>query len=33
MDLLRTAVVDVTTMVATCHALKSSPAEGEVVLP
>jgi hypothetical protein len=32
MDLLTTAVVDITTMVATCHALKSSPAEGEVVL-
>lgn len=28
MDLLRTAVVDVTTLVATCHALKSAPAEG-----
>jgi len=27
MDLLRTAVVDVTTLVATCHALKSGPAE------
>lgn len=27
MDLLRTAVVDITTMVATCHALKSSPIE------
>lgn len=33
MDLLTTAVVDITTMVATCHALKSSPAGGEVVLP
>jgi hypothetical protein len=32
MDLLRTAVVDVTTLVATCHALKSGPAEdGEEV--
>lgn len=29
MDLLKTAVVDITTLVATCHALKSSPvAEG-----
>ena len=28
MDLLRTAVVDITTLVATCHALKSGPAEG-----
>jgi hypothetical protein len=27
MDILRTAVVDVTTLVATCHALKSGPAE------
>lgn len=27
MDLLRTAVVDVTTLLATCHALKSGPAE------
>jgi hypothetical protein len=33
MDLLTTAVVDITTMVATCHALKSGPAEGELVLP
>lgn len=33
MDLLTTAVVDITTLVATCHALKSGPAEGEVVLP
>jgi hypothetical protein len=32
MDLLTTAVVDITTMVATCHALKSSPAEGDLVL-
>ena len=27
MDLLRTAVVDITMLVATCHALKSSPVE------
>ena len=27
MDLLRTAVVDITTMVATCHALKAAPEE------
>lgn len=27
MDLLRTVVVDVTTLVATCHALKTVPAE------
>ena len=33
MDLLRTAVVDITAMVATCHALNCSPAEGELVLP
>jgi len=33
MDLLTTAVVDIITMVATCHALKSGPTEGEVVLP
>ncbi|MDP1902379.1 MAG: hypothetical protein Q8K96_18320 [Rubrivivax sp.] len=32
MDLLRTAVVDITTLVATCHALKSSPVDGELVL-
>ena len=32
MDLLRTAVVDITTLVATCHALKSLPSEGETVL-
>ena len=31
MDLLATAVVDITTMMATCHALKSNPAEGDVV--
>ena len=29
MDLLGTAVVDITTLVATCHALRSSPAAGE----
>lgn len=28
MDLLRAAVVDITTLVAACHALKSSPVEG-----
>lgn len=28
MDLLRTAVVDITTLAATCHALMSSPIEG-----
>jgi len=32
MDLLRTAVVDITTLVATCHALKAGPVEGERVL-
>ena len=32
MDLLETAVVDITMLVATCHALKSSSAQGEVVL-
>jgi hypothetical protein len=32
MDLLRTAVVDITTLVAACHALKSVPAEGQEVL-
>jgi hypothetical protein len=32
MDLLRTAVVDITTLVTACHALRSSPAESEVVL-
>ena len=32
MDLLSAAVVDITTLVATCHALKSSPAEGVLVL-
>lgn len=32
MDLLMTAVVDITTLVATCHALKSSPAEGEELM-
>jgi len=28
MDLLRTSVIDITTLVAACHALKSSPADG-----
>lgn len=28
MDLLRTAVIDITTLVATCHALKSGPVDG-----
>lgn len=32
MDLLRTAVVDVTTLVATCHALKSTPGQGDPAL-
>lgn len=32
MDLLTTAVVDVTTLVATCHALKSMPSAREAVL-
>lgn len=32
MDLLRTAVVDITTLVATGHAMKASPAEGEMIL-
>lgn len=32
MDLLRTAVVDITTLLTTCHALNSSPAEGALVL-
>jgi hypothetical protein len=32
MDLLRTAVVDITALVATCHALKSSPAARELAL-
>jgi hypothetical protein len=31
-DLLRTAVVDITTLVATCHALKSSSTEGALTL-
>jgi len=31
-DLLRTAVVDITILVATCHALTSLPSEGETVL-
>jgi hypothetical protein len=30
MDLLRTAVVDITTLVATCHALKSVPVDGDL---
>lgn len=33
MDLLRTAVVDITTLVATCHALASDPAEGDLAVP
>lgn len=32
MDLLRTAVVDITKLVATCHALKSSPGEGDLAV-
>lgn len=32
MDLLRTAVVDITTLVATCHALKSSPGQDDLAL-
>jgi hypothetical protein len=32
MDLLRTSVIDITTLVAACHALKSSPTEGAEVL-
>jgi hypothetical protein len=32
MDLLKTAVVDITTMVATCHALKSTPVDGDLAL-
>jgi hypothetical protein len=32
MDLLRTAVVDITTLVATCHALKPAPSEGKTAL-
>jgi hypothetical protein len=32
MDLLTTAVVDITTLVATCHALKPMPSESEAVL-
>ena len=32
MDLLTTAVVDITTLVATCHALKSMPSAREAVL-
>lgn len=30
MDLLNTAVVDITTLVAACHSLKSAPLEGEL---
>lgn len=30
MDLLRIAVVDITTLVAACHALMSAPLEGEL---
>ena len=30
MDLLGTAVVDITTLVATCHALKSVPSDGDL---
>jgi hypothetical protein len=32
MDMLRTAVVDITTLVAASHALKSSPVEGDLGL-
>lgn len=32
MDLLRTAVVDITTLVATCHALKAGPGQGDLAL-
>lgn len=32
MDLLRTAVVDITTLVATCHALKSDAGDGQAAL-
>lgn len=32
MDLLRTAVVDITTLVATCHALMSTPGQGDLAL-
>jgi len=32
MDLLRTAVVDITTLVATFHAMTASPAEGDMAL-
>ncbi|WP_341890687.1 hypothetical protein [Variovorax sp. YR752] len=32
MDLLKTAVVDIITLVSTCHALESFPSEGEEVL-
>lgn len=33
MDLLQTAVVDITTLVATCHACRSPSAKGERTLP
>ena len=32
MDLLSTAVVDITTLAATCHALKGSPVDGELIV-
>jgi hypothetical protein len=32
MNLLRTAVLDITALVATCHALKLSPADGDLLL-
>lgn len=32
MDLLRTAVVDITTLVSTCHVLMSSPVEDDLVM-
>ena len=32
MDLLRIAVVDITTLVVTCHALKASPGQGDLAL-
>jgi hypothetical protein len=33
MDLLRTAVVDISVLLATCQALNSMPADGEVIVP
>ena len=33
MDLLRTAVVDITTLVASCHALKAPPLDGDLAVP